>query len=646
MATADMPEASTAELTQSCFDQFAFCIDKLNGTTKTHIGNRHADFKLWADSVGVVAQGEASLDRRFHGRHSDIFLIKGLLSILEGCLKACASAANNEHSIQEHLGRIDSMVQNLVLVGVAIRRSGKKSRLQKADASFDRDKYLDLRAHLASLIVSKPTEGPRVIDENTGSSEYFAKLELDPIQDRLVEANLRRRHRLMEAQRHSYLLKGPISFPHPQTPIPEAHTVASGSTQPTPEDLESQVNKMTLKEKEPKPGVIRAASNTLTTPGTIASAPETGFKGLQQKGPAGSTVTRITAITAGAQYPKVKAANTNQLSFKCPCCCQAIPAREGEDSQFRKHLAYDICPYTCILDNCPTPYKLFVTEKEWYEHFMSVHPPRWQCPCCPGDPPIFISLADIMAHLQIDHSNDVSDDELADVLSESVIHVMSITKCPLCDSDGPPDSPELVEHVLEHIHDFSLRSLPWPKDPLLNLNRSTGTFNVSLRHADYIARWIDETAPEEERLLQLCAFDHNSAANAEGKSLKESEKDYFAQNDYFLDESSDGRYLFQSGQLSDVTDHTRSKVSNTLSSFESQPVSLSPSLAGSDYLKGLPPGGMRALFERTHVWYCGWCEEGPHSDFNDFCIQCNRRIDSSARVEYRVPHEPYQNEKK
>jgi len=58
--------------------------------------------------------------------------------MLEGFLKGCVSATDNEDSVQKHLGKIDSMVQDLVLVGVAIRQSGRKSRLQKADTSFDR----------------------------------------------------------------------------------------------------------------------------------------------------------------------------------------------------------------------------------------------------------------------------------------------------------------------------------------------------------------------------------------------------------------------------------------------------------------------------------------------------------------------------
>jgi hypothetical protein len=416
-------------------------------------------------------------------------------------------------------------------------------QLPDADAAFDRnrDKYLQLRAHLAALIVSRPTEGPRDIDKDTRNFDYFAKLELEPIQERLVEANLRRRHKFMEAQRHSHLLKDPTTFDR-QKLILAANILSSGSTQPTQEDSKSQVSKTASKKKESKTDIARTPSDTLTTPGTIASVLDTGFKGLQHRGPTGTIVTRF---AARPQYPKAKVSNADQPSFKCPCCCQAIPAREAEDIQFRKHLANDLSPYTCIFDNCPTPYKLFVTKKGWNEHFMNAHPPRWQCPYCHGDPPIFTSLAGITTHLHTHHWDDVSNDELADALSESEIHIMGITKCPLCDSIGPPDSPALIDHVLEHIHDFSLRSLPWPKDPVLNLNKSAGTFNVSVRDFGHIARWVDETSPEQECLLQLGASDHIPLASTGERSLKELEEDYYSRNDYFLDESSDGRFPSQ-----------------------------------------------------------------------------------------------------
>ena len=540
MALAGVIEASTAESTRSCFEQFTLCVGKLKGAQNTHVKNRHADFKLWADSVGAFAQGQACLDWRFRDRPDDIFFVKGLLEMLEWFLKECAASSGNEKAVKEALSKIDSMVHNLISIGVAIRHSGQKSRLQKADASFDRDreKYLDLRAHLACVIVSKPSEGPRTPSD----SNHFTKMELSPIQNRLVEANLRRRHRFMEAQRHSHLLKGPTLMVPGRPPMQQLTEILPtiGTKFPT-EDPEIPKVKSKLKLA---PTATAAKTDTMTMSGTIASTPETGFKGLQHKGHARSAVTRITAITAAARYPRANTSSIEQFSFKCPCCCQAIPTKEAEDIQFRKHLANDICPYTCILDNCPTPYKLFVTEKEWNEHFMNAHPPKFQCTYC--DSTILSSPAGIMSHLQLYHPG-ISDDELADALAKSAVHVMGITKCPLCDSEDSPDSPELIEHILEHIHDFSLRSLPWPKDPAPNLNNVAGTFNVTVQDVNRIIQWVNKSSPKKEHQLQLRDLDRNPPME-EDTAFKYSKVDYFAQNDYFMDESSDGRFLSQSGQ--------------------------------------------------------------------------------------------------
>ena len=547
-------KVSTAESTLSCLKQFTFCVDKIEGVHNIHINNRYADFKLWADSLGAIAQGQACLDWRFRDRPEDILFIKGLLEMLEWFLKECASSSGNVNAVEEALDKIDSMVHNLISIGVAIRRSGRKSRLQKADDSFERhrEKYLDLRAHLACVIVSKPNKGPRTPCD----SDHFATMVLPPIQNRLVEANLRRRHRFLEAQRHSHLLKDP-------TPTIHGHL----STEPGINEILSTLGTKLPSENQGIPkvearleraqAITAARIDPITTPGTIASTLETGFQGLQHKVQARSTVTCITKITAAARYPRAKTSGTKNFSFKCPCCCQAISTKEAEDSQFRKHLANDISPYTCILENCPTPYKLFVTEKEWNEHFLDTHPPKFQCIYCEST--TLDSLARLMSHFQVQHP-EISDDDFADSLAKSAVHVMGITKCPLCDSEDSPDSPELIEHILEHIHDFSLRSLPWCKDPMRNLNKVAGTFDVTVQDVNRIIQWVDKSSPKEELQLQLSSFDKNSPVE-EGTASKHSKVDYFTQNDYFTDESSDGRFVSKSGQSYMLS--TRSRPSAT-----------------------------------------------------------------------------------
>ncbi|KAJ5809816.1 uncharacterized protein N7503_002034 [Penicillium pulvis] len=455
--------------------------------------------------------------------------------MLQVVLTECITASSKEIT-DEVLGKIGSILRDLIAIGVVIRRSGRKFRLQKADASFDqnRDKYRDLQAHLAILVMSSPSEGPRTLIYQ----DKIDPSQLSPIQHRLVEANLRRRHRFMEMQRHSHLLKDPI-----ESPVWNkiGHILANMG----PSSAQKVSDKSSVKPEHTKSTTTSIAqSNNMTVVETIASIPETGFRGLQRGGRIGSTVTRITAITAAARYPRAKLSSPEHLSFKCPCCCHAIPIQEAEDNRYKTHLANDICPYTCILEHCPTPHKLFVTEKEWKEHFLNDHPPGFQCSYCDSAP--FSSLVEIMGHLQLEHP-DISNDELADALAESPVHIMGISNCPLCDSEDSPDSPELIEHILQHIHDFSLRSLPWPQDRIPHLSKAVGNFNPAIDDADHIIKWVLKTSPDSKCELQLCELDKNPPMEAEtaSDSFKD---DYFSQNDYFVDDSSDGNLHSQRTQ--------------------------------------------------------------------------------------------------
>ncbi|KAH0593708.1 hypothetical protein MHUMG1_08459 [Metarhizium humberi] len=598
-----LTEASTAEVTRSCLQKLQQCIHQQEGKDKTHLQTRLADLRLWSDSVGATAREKASLDARFKHRPGDIYFIQSLLHMLEDFLRECLIAADNNDDahLRNVITNIDSTIDSLAFIGVQIRRSGRNSRLRKVDGSFERnrDNYQKLRAHLACVVASKPTEGGRPADEGKEihSMDYFAELELPPIQHRLVEANLRRRHRFTEAQRHS---QGLLDYSTKSSrPVGSQEVFALARTHPNQKVKPmTQIRQMQVR-------AAGAANEAPTVTATSASGLDSKWGGFRNSRRPGSTVTRITAITASATYPKPRdSLDPDQRLVKCPCCCQAIPTTELEDSQWRKHLANDLCPYTCILENCPTPYHLFVTQQEWNDHVMSDHPPQWQCPCCGGDPPIFKSISGITAHLMSAHL-DAAPDSLEALLQEAELNVMGITKCPLCDSEGPQDSPDLVEHVLQHIHDFSLRSLPWPADPTISLDKPVGTFDMAhaVRHGKdsegdvYIfdvAGWAETQAPSfdtdrgiklvydpegnplcldivgppdettlmGEQSLQLCEIDRNPPKADAGESalIVKSHKDYFSHNDYFVDEPSDGRFPSQTSCSSDIPSNDESRI--------------------------------------------------------------------------------------
>jgi hypothetical protein len=123
--------------------------------------------------------------------------------------------------------------------------------------------------------MSRPNYGPRTLSD----SDHFTKVELSPIQNRLVEANLRRRHRFMNAQRHSHLLRSPTPKVSDLAPMQHFHNILApiGTSLPL-EDREILKEVKTGLERAPE-----AKTETMTASGTIASTPEPTFKGFSTK---------------------------------------------------------------------------------------------------------------------------------------------------------------------------------------------------------------------------------------------------------------------------------------------------------------------------------------------------------------------------
>jgi hypothetical protein len=313
-------EAVTAVVTRACFLKFQLCTRQLKDGDRIHIQTRFADLKLWADSVGATAPEKASLDWRFQHRPVDIQFILGHLSMLEELLEECLVAMKEDLYVRDILIGIDSVVDSLAFIGVQIRRSGRKSRLQKADRSFDRNRarYRSLRAHLSCVIVSRPTQQGRT-EEDCHGYDYFADLSFSPIQERLIEANLKRRHRFIEAQRHSQGLKN-------SSTMTRRYNTGSASEIKHQDSLLEQKRKAAASEQH----------RTLTRSATSASGLDPEWGGLHIQRRPSSAITRITAITATAKYPRVHApSNMDQKLIQCPCCCQALPTAELEDIIWR-----------------------------------------------------------------------------------------------------------------------------------------------------------------------------------------------------------------------------------------------------------------------------------------------------------------------
>ncbi|KKP04139.1 hypothetical protein THAR02_03731 [Trichoderma harzianum] len=371
---------------------------------------------------------------------------------------------------------VAQVIDHLARLSLAIRKAGSSSRTHKADRRFNADNQPAFRRHLNVVVLARGMEA--------GRSDYVINPNnLTAIQDRLIIANLRRRNRFLYAQRHARKLaaeaepqNAPQEYDMPMMvedhgepePAEKMTTEPEEQAYDPIETLDQVVVETALEPVvETQPPILSATSASGMT-----QAIDPGF--IHNVTPSQVAKTEITTTSAKIAYPKPPAMPLGMRHFKCPCCCQALPEMYRQPSLWKKHLMTDIVPYTCIIDDCPTPDRLFVTRAEWDQHTRNDHQKCWQClPCTTvGKAPlVFPSVEAFMEHLRVVHSSTINEEQYSTLIPESAIPVPAgISCCPLCNSNGPADSPVLLNHIAEHLHSFALRSLPWPGRESLHTN--------------------------------------------------------------------------------------------------------------------------------------------------------------------------------
>ncbi|KAK2589658.1 hypothetical protein QQS21_012665 [Conoideocrella luteorostrata] len=184
----------------------------------------------------------------------------------------------------------------------------------------------------------------------------------------------------------------------------------------------------------------------------------------------------------------------------------------------------------------------------------------------------------------------MDDYSLDTVVSWCRVKRVGITTCPLCASNGPLDSPELVDHVLSHTYDFALRALPWPLAARNKASTTIGTY-CSLVSQDVTEEWEESISYQETRRLswvknlkleegtpdwrtdnddiypfatpqvwdnpgiQLSSLEKKMESAAKSDEFEDG-VDYFADGGYFEDESADGS---SEPQIDGNSRHSRQK---------------------------------------------------------------------------------------
>jgi hypothetical protein len=321
----DFTERSVAYLCKGCIELFKQC-QTIDAKASQRFENRLADFNLWADGVGAMANEDASLESRFGSRSDDLAVVKGVLAMLLEFLNDCLELSRSGRPITEAVDNIDLTLKDLAFLAVAIRQTGKRSRLKKAADTYDpknSQDLKDLRAHLEFLLRNHLADGC-----------------LTPQQERLVEGNLRRRHWFLRAQDHSNTLETPKNIAS-LTGAVGSHRAMNTSKVPRNVQAPSPSHpaRSTTSTNHKKPsgmlddameigGAASRASTADSTPMIFRSG---GALASTSKPRGTSGITRITASTS---YPSVKVAE-HSIMFFCPCCCQVLHAQDAKGDQWR-----------------------------------------------------------------------------------------------------------------------------------------------------------------------------------------------------------------------------------------------------------------------------------------------------------------------
>jgi hypothetical protein len=142
-----------------------------------------------------------------------------------------------------------------------------------------------------------------------------------------------------------------------------------------------------------------------------------------------------------------------------------------------KHLAEDLCPFTCIMADCSKPMVLFATKQEWEKHTLEHHSSAdyWICPLCPRvkyeglKPSVntlqFATETAFEHHLLQTHTKAVSATMLPSLLDNSKRTApVELSECPLCgttNTSNKLDKMAFMEHISIELRSFAMRSLPW-----------------------------------------------------------------------------------------------------------------------------------------------------------------------------------------
>ena len=204
---------------------------------------------------------------------------------------------------------VTKLLEQLSRIGFAVRQSGNRSRLQKADLRFNPEEHKELERYLTTILLARPGF----------SKEKIEPIHLNEVQQRLIFCNLKRRNRFLCAQKHSQWLD-------PSSLGRMPHGRANDNIESRLHFKEDSTDTKDMSSLTQRLGRVANASTDLTTKtGTSASAISNSLALPQESTPPIAASTIMTSTITKIKYPNPPKIKGSSLVFTCPCCCQTLP---------------------------------------------------------------------------------------------------------------------------------------------------------------------------------------------------------------------------------------------------------------------------------------------------------------------------------
>jgi hypothetical protein len=237
--------------------------------------------------------------------------------------------------LSQAMKNVDLQLDQLARIAVTIRRVGTRSRLQKADRLFRPEDHRELHDHLTVALMAQRPLSQNFTFYPDGTDAF--KTELTDVQRRLIRCNLKRRNRFLYAQKRSNNLTSPSSSLQPSSDIPETDFRIRETT-PTPSQRQSDPMQSFQQVQQCHPNPVSKTSERGHSGSTEIGTSASGVTDLplsQNPVPSQAASTQLSKTIVSVHYPQPPKMNPSALVFKCPCCCQALPAMFADKTRWK-----------------------------------------------------------------------------------------------------------------------------------------------------------------------------------------------------------------------------------------------------------------------------------------------------------------------